>query len=369
MRILLTSDLHLGMKFAGYPEVRGELSEERFRCLDRIIAEANRRGCDLLVVAGDLFERVGASRRDIERAAASVGRFGGKLAAILPGNHDYLEPDDELWRRFRSASGDRVLLLSAPRPHALEHFDLPGVTLYPAPCTAKHSASNAIGWVSAQSREARPGLAVGVAHGSVEGYSPDFQGEYYPMSLAELRDAGVRLWLLGHTHLPFTASPAPGCLLLCAGTPEPDGFDCRHGGSVTLVTIEGEGEPEVELIPTGAYRFRDETLELTPGVDAAALVRRYGSPDAKRTLLRLELEGSLSREERAALGELRKELERSLLFCDWRDALLRDRIERSDIDDEYPAGSFPHQLLTTLADSGDAEALQTAYELLEESRR
>ena len=65
LRLFLTSDLHLGMKFAGYPDAaRAALVEARFTCLDRIVGAANEARADLLVIAGDLFETVNVARRE-----------------------------------------------------------------------------------------------------------------------------------------------------------------------------------------------------------------------------------------------------------------------------------------------------------------
>ena len=80
LKILHTSDLHLGMKFASYDgEVQEKLVEARFECLSRLVAAANDNGCDLLVVAGDLFDRVTVAKRDIVRAAGGGRRRATRL--------------------------------------------------------------------------------------------------------------------------------------------------------------------------------------------------------------------------------------------------------------------------------------------------
>jgi DNA repair protein SbcD/Mre11 len=369
LRILLTSDLHLGMKFAAYPAVQARLAEERFRCLDRIVDLANARSCDLLVVAGDLFERLTAPDRDVTRAAKSLARFAGKLAAVLPGNHDYLAPDDKLWRRFRDAAGDNTVVLDAAQPLGLEHFDLPGVCLYPAPCTSKHSRANAVSWVGGAHAAAPQPMAIGVAHGSLDGYSPDFAGDYYPMTVAELLDAGPRIWLLGHTHVQFAASPVPGRLVACAGTPEPDGFDCRHEGSAFVVTLSEAGAPAAEAVTTGGLRFVDEEIELRSIPELDALESRFSSGEAGRTLLRITLSGALPGPDLDALEEHRKSFAERLAFLDWRAEGVRRIVDSAAIDAEFPADSFPHALLSSLATTGDTTALQEAYELLQEARR
>ena len=97
--------------------------------------EAGEQRAELLVVAGDLFDRVSSvARRDVERAARILAGFTGRLVAVLPGNHDFLSPDGELWRTFRDASGGSVLILEEPRPYPLSQYDLEAC-LYPGPCT------------------------------------------------------------------------------------------------------------------------------------------------------------------------------------------------------------------------------------------
>ena len=58
LKIFHTSDLHLGMKFAGYPVVQKELTEARFKTLEKLVELSNHKKCNLFVVTGDLFESV-----------------------------------------------------------------------------------------------------------------------------------------------------------------------------------------------------------------------------------------------------------------------------------------------------------------------
>jgi DNA repair exonuclease SbcCD nuclease subunit len=367
MRILLCSDLHLGMKFAGYPDVQEKLVEARFACLERVVAEANDSRCDLLVIAGDLFERVRVVSRDIERAAAALRGFQGRLAVVMPGNHDYVAPDDELWPRFADACGDTALVLDQPRPYPLEHFDL-DACLYPGPCTSKHADVNAIGWVRAASRDPAVRHRIGIAHGSVEGFSPDFDGRYYPMSMRELTEAGIHLWLLGHTHVRFPAAPGARDTVFCAGTPEPDGFDCRHEGSAWLLELDEKNAVSARAVRTGAIRFREESVDVRQASDLVKAVRLSEDPEAARCVLRLHLKGSVSRETRESLGAMRARMAPSFLHLDLRSDELREEITREAIDRAYPVGSIPHSLLVRLAERGDQEALEAAHELLSEMR-
>ncbi len=369
MKIFLCSDFHLGMRFAGYPDaVRDRLVEARFQALEAAVREAGSRGADLLVVAGDLFDRVQASRRDVERAARTLAGFPGKLAAVLPGNHDFLGTDGEPWRAFRDAAGGSVLVLEEPRPYPLSRYDVEAC-LFPGPCTSKHSKANAVGWVRDARRSPGDGVAVGVAHGSIEGISPDFEGDYYPMRRADLAAAGVRLWLVGHTHVRFPQAPGPADTLFIPGTPEPDGFDCAHGGGAWMLAVEGEGPVRAQAVRTGSLRFADREAAIGAAAVLEASGRKVGGAGADTFLGRARLSGRVPRALLEEVTRVRERLAAKLLHLDLRLDGLREEITAEAIDAEFAEGSFPHALLSRLRAAGDLEALEAAHALLGEARR
>jgi DNA repair exonuclease SbcCD nuclease subunit len=82
IKIFCTSDLHLGMKFANYPDnIRQSLVEACFKTLEGLVEKANSEKCDLFVVAGDLFDRISVAKGDIARASQTLGEFQGQLAS------------------------------------------------------------------------------------------------------------------------------------------------------------------------------------------------------------------------------------------------------------------------------------------------
>ena len=167
MKIFLTSDVHLGMKFAGYPDIQGRLVQARFDALHRCVQEANKHNCDAFIIAGDLFDRVSIAKKDIEKATAILGEFEGKLTAVLPGNHDYVTPGQEgLWSTFQNYSDNSVLVLDECKVYSLKHFDL-DCNLYAAPCFSKHSSVNHVGWIKTEPKYKEVSLHIGVAHGSL----------------------------------------------------------------------------------------------------------------------------------------------------------------------------------------------------------
>ena len=370
LKILHTSDIHLGMKFASYDgEVQVKLVEARFECLSRLVAAANEHRCDLLVVAGDIFDRVTVAKRDIVRAAAAFADFEGAATVVLPGNHDYTSPDkSDLWHTFKEAAQGNVLVCDEARPYPLAKFDI-DATVYAGPCTSKHSSENAIGWIAEAERSAEVKHHIGLAHGSLEGVSPDFDGRYYPMTTAELETLGLAIWLLGHTHLPYPRSASPGDSVFLAGTPEPDGFDCTHTGSVWIHELD-EGAVRSQLISTGSYRFEHADVRADGESDLKALEASYAVEESKNLLLKLRLEGRLPPESYEWLALVEAAIDKSVFELRWDDSAVTRQITTADIDDTFTEGSFPHRLLNTLAQSEeDFEALQKAHEFIEELRQ
>jgi len=255
LRLLITADVHLGMKFAGYPEIQSELAGARFETLENVVKRANAEDCELFVVAGDLFDRVTVAKPDVIRAAQIIDGFEGALVVILPGNHDYYSmAQSDLWTLFKEASGDKTLLLERPQKYPLSHYDL-DACLYAAPCEAKHSEENRVDWIRTQARDKGTRFHIGVAHGSLQGFSPDFDKKYYPMTPVGLLNSEMDLWLLGHTHLPSPAQPGKFDKIFYPGTPEPDGFDCDHEGRAWIIEIQDDKSIVPTSLTTGKYRF------------------------------------------------------------------------------------------------------------------
>ncbi len=368
IRIFHTADLHLGMKFTrGYrPEVQAALVDARFETLAGMVQTANREECRLFAVAGDMFDNRQVTKRDVVRAAEALRAFEGRLVLVLPGNHDYIQAgDDTLWNWFREAAGERTLLLSEARPYDLRPYDVEAV-VHAAPCTAKHSSTNAIGWIEPPSGVGAELHHLGMAHGSVTGLSIDFNDAYYPMTPRELEACGMDLWLLGHTHVRFPeAESGSGARYFFPSTPEPDGFDCAHPGHAWIIELAPDRTVSHRSIQTGRFSFHSLERVLAGEEDLAALVSLIEDLPRESALVKLKLSGRVPGSIHDRRGELVTRLEEQVLHleCDLGD-LLRE-VTAEDIDREFTEGSFPHRLLHRLsAPDGDSLALQMAYDLI-----
>jgi DNA repair exonuclease SbcCD nuclease subunit len=368
LSILLTADVHLGLKFAGFGNAREALAEARFEALERVVRTGNSEGCGLLVVAGDLFDSQSVAKRDVARAASILDGFTGRLAAVLPGNHDYFASDDsQLWKAFRESAGDRTLLLDKPTVYPLQHFDI-DAALYAAPCTSRRSNTNAVGWIKECGRDHGVRHHVGVAHGSLAGVSPDTDSTYFPMTRDELEALGLDLWLCGHTdRMQYPSQPGPRDRIFYPRTPEPNAFNCRHDGLAWRLKLDDTGSVTAKSIRTGANRFVHMEADISGENGIDALAASLDRPDAANTLLKLKLSGRIPASVFEKVAGLVHGLASRYMYLETSTDELRPEITRALIDERFTEGSFPHRLMCAI-DADDAEALRAAMEIIEEVR-
>lgn len=372
LKFLHTADLHLGMTYKNrdYPEdVRAQLTEARFETLSGLVTRANEEQCRLMIIAGDLFHRTSVSSAVIKKTVEILSRFQG-CVAILPGNHDYYEPYGSLWPEFKERAPEELVLLLEMRPYPLHDFGLEAV-LYPAPCEAKHSPNNRLDWIRDLAAKPEGKWHIGVAHGAVKGISPDFEKRYYPMEEPELKALDLDHFCLGHTHIAYPGQDeVENKPFLYSGTPEPDGFDCRHRGRAWITEMADSGRSVSRLIETGRFCFIELTRQIRAGEDLEALQKELaGSGAGSRALVKLKLSGTLPEEEYQKRYVIYSSLRESLFYLEIDDSELVIEITPAYIAATYPAGSFPHRFLNRLVEKGDPEALQAAYRFIEEVKR
>lgn len=372
LKLLHTADLHLGMTFRnrGYPEdVREQLVEARFETLSGLVKKANDEQCRLLIIAGDLFHRANVASAIIKRAVDILSRFRG-CVAVLPGNHDYYEPFGSLWPEFKERAPEELLLLTGEQSYQLHDFGIDAV-LYPAPCDAKHSSTNRLDWIKSLEEKPEGKWHIGIAHGAVRGISPDFENQYYPMEDPELAALNLDQVCLGHTHGPYPdQEQAENRPFLYCGTPEPDGFDCRHQGRAWITELQDSGAVLSRSIETGRFRFLERRQTVRAGADLEELQRELAGPaGGRKTLVRLKLSGTLPEEDYRSRLTIYNHLREGVFYLEIDDGELAVEITPALIAAHYPEGSFPHRFLARLAERGDREALQAAYRLVEEVKR
>ncbi|MGH7807441.1 MAG: hypothetical protein ACRENT_05045, partial [Thermodesulfobacteriota bacterium] len=150
--------------------------------------------------------------------------------------------------------------------------------------------------------------------------------------------------------------------------PEPDGFDCSHGGYHWIITLEDDGRAVGQSISSGKFLFKEISKRVNSAEDIGGLKDEIISSGSVNVLLKLNISGRLSRQDINLWNKIYKDINEVVAHVERDDSALALEITGDIIEEEFTKGSLPYKVLTELLDSGDRQALQMAYELIQEVR-
>lgn len=246
LRLLHSGDFHLDSPFRGFDRERQELLRRESLALPGKIAELCRReGCELLLLAGDIFD--GRPTRESLDALKDALEEVRVPVFLTPGNHDFFTPgccwQSERWPgNLRIFAGD------------WESVSLPGLD-----CRV---------WGAGYEQMDCPGLLEGFHARGPERYQIALlHGDamtpgspYCPVTAAQARQSGLSYLALGHVHRAgsFRAGDT-----LCAwpGCPMGRGWDETGEKGVYIVDVGARTEVSFRAVP--GIRFYD--LEIPAG--------------------------------------------------------------------------------------------------------
>lgn len=186
LRILHGADLHLDSPFAALPPEQAAARRKLQRQLpDRIAELCLEHRCDLLLLAGDVFDGRRVSPETMQALRDALGRCGARVF-IAPGNHDPYT-DDSPWAV--TVWPDNVHIFT-------EASDC--VTLPDLDCRVWGGAfSEAECYEPLPPVQSKGLLEIGVYHGD-----PTHPGPYRYLPEEQLRSCGLEYLALGHVHKP-----------------------------------------------------------------------------------------------------------------------------------------------------------------------
>lgn len=83
LKVFVTGDNHIGLKYAGH-EQAAILSSSRITAFEGMVQTANKESCALLVFTGDLFENTySVSKKEIKTLLDALSCFNGTVV-VLP---------------------------------------------------------------------------------------------------------------------------------------------------------------------------------------------------------------------------------------------------------------------------------------------
>lgn len=270
IKILHSADWHLDAPMSGFaPDQVAVLQKESRALPGKIASLCRQENCDLLFLAGDLFDGI-PSRETVNCVQAALGSLEIPVI-ITPGNHDYCSPDSpyikESWPEnvhiFKKAQIESLIfpeLDCCIYGAGYEGMDCPGLLKqFRAEDTQKYS--------------------IGVFHGDAMTAS-----SYFPITRHQLQESGLCYVALGHIHKQGSLS-AGQTLCLWPGCPMGRGYDELGPKGVALVTLDET--VQAKFLPLDTPCFYDETVNV--GGDAVAALAGVlpvlGSDDFYRVTL------------------------------------------------------------------------------------
>ena len=374
IKLFLTGDNHFGRRYERYPDVKNILTESRKKSFAGAIEYANDFDADFFIIAGDLFDRIsGITREETVEIVELLTHFEGTVL-VLPGNHDYFTGEEQLWRYFEdecAGIGADILLLKEYKPY---EFEVKGekIVFYPAFCRSKHGEKNNLDWIKKLKIEEEGIYNIGIAHGAIEGITPDRQKEYFLMTEDELEKIPMDAWLIGHTHViyPFSLSEkdfSEAGRIFNAGTHEQTDLGTNTDGCCIALEVEkndGISVVRAKKIHTGRIRFKDIKLEIkTLGEDALERAFKQIEPEfTEMCVIRVTITGAINTEEYNNRYNLYDKYLKNCLSYEIVDAGLNELITKEMIADEFAETSFAAKLLTGLMD--EPKEAQLVYDLI-----
>ena len=251
LRLLQTSDVHLGARHPLLGERAAELRQRQFAALDSAVDLAISAPVDLVVVAGDLFDSSVQSRVSVERVAATLRKLvDARISAvILPGPADaagrgslYHAYDLATMAGARAGRGSIGVLTEATPDLVLADLG--------ARLTARFPASGL----------PDDGWRIGVVHRASRPRDD------------EIAAAGLDYLAIGGPH-PVSSGRAATVSWGSSGAPELVHLDGEPTGEILLVTLdEGAPRPTIERHRVGRTRSERVEVDLPSVADRAALI-------------------------------------------------------------------------------------------------
>ena len=246
MKILHSADWHLDAPVSARTEEQAKmLRQELGKIPEKIAAIAQREKCDLMLLAGDLFD--GAYTKDTFRKVYEALESVKIPVFITPGNHDFCQPGSpykaEIWP-------ENVHIFNAP---VVETVEVPNLdcTIY----GAGYEAMDCPALLENFQAKGKGKWQIGILHGDASNTS----STYCPVTPQQVRLSGLDYLALGHIH---KGDSFRGGDTLCAwpGCPMGHGYD--ETGVKGVLLVELDEQTNARFLPLDGPKFFDEEVNV-----------------------------------------------------------------------------------------------------------
>jgi exonuclease SbcD len=231
LRLLHTSDVHLGAYDSGSVELRDRLHD----CFRRVIDVGLRERVDVMLIAGDFFDHARVREETFRFAAEQLARLE-RPVVIAPGNHDHVGPGSIYDRFDMEAAAPNVRVIREPAGEcvAVDGLDL---EVWGRAHTEQDPRFEPF-------RETPPpgeaAWQIGIGHGHYI-HPRALLHHSFHVREDELAASGRDYVALGHWEQLTRVAAGPSTIAAYSGAPEPLGHGRSIGGRVLLADLLEDG--------------------------------------------------------------------------------------------------------------------------------
>jgi DNA repair exonuclease len=292
IKILHCADLHLDSPFSLDDPKKSEVRRAELRgAFTSMMLYAKTEGVDIMLMAGDLFDREYASRETAALLAHEFASNPGCRFVIAPGNHDPYTPES-VYSRYTFP--DNVYIFDSDKLSYFAFDDL-GTDVYGYAFTAPSMKSNPFAGKHPRN-PARLNLLCG--HGELGAVS----SQYCSIPLSDVRESGFDYIALGHIHNTQGIERSGNTYYGYSGCLEGRDFgETGHKGAVIATLDKPSGgllRADIRGLRFSKRRYEVERLnvsgcntesEVTVRLQKLIAEKKFGSD----TALRCSLEGDV----------------------------------------------------------------------------
>lgn len=310
LKILCTGDFQLDKTFGTLGEHAKNFRDQLMDTFTKVIQNYGPE-YDLILIAGDLFDRKATPTPIIQKAAKILAGCSTPCL-IIPGNHDAVNSGiPAVLQEALSQSGANHVEVAVERK-PVPYPDL-GITLFPAPLFRKDDISEQWGWIPERTKD--HGTRIALMHGALD----SLPNGLIPGNLASQKD--LDLVICGDQHGPndgddetselFNLETSRKRKLYYAMAPEAQHINQNFTGSFLSLEIDKNGKiGSCERIEVGEIRFVNESFEFDQEMEdiqpaLSSILEQTVERPSELTSIRLHLHGYLHSE---AFTELRQTL-------------------------------------------------------------
>ena len=365
VKIMVTGDNHIGLKYDKYTDVKNTLIEARFISLETLVKQANNEKCDLFIITGDLFDIQNVSKKNIKKVVEILSKFHNEVY-VLPGNHDFYVKGNELWREFLDESNGKNITLLCEKT---VYETAGGINIYPAFCDSKDSDTNSLGWIKESNIDIDK-INIGVAHGTIEGVSDDREGKYFLMKKEELNSIPVDVWFIGHSHVTYPNKlridkKVDNEKIYNVGTHAQTDVANYTDGYGMIVELE-KNNIKAKLVESGECFLK--RIEIDDSINKGdRLLEEVESNLPKtnkdKTVIEIEYVGNIDQVNKVKLDEIYQKFKDEYLFFDYDSSKLKIDISKEVIEERFAENTYTALFLKELLD--DSVEAQMAFDLFD----